>query len=176
MCLNTYKPHHGQQLQFHNLHLGICLLLSEICTWNISSPSLFLLQWPLYFRAIFDRKSSSVTKSHTVSHMSFINKIHDFFVLGFHSSCCCTVVMSWWDSIDISFWRGKYSNNYRSYKALPSFVQSPLSVSKSFTPGWCLSLSKEAKVPLLCYNSSKKQMTRGKGNASPLPDPVLSLW
>ena len=29
MCMNAYKPHHRQQLQFHNLHLGICELFSE---------------------------------------------------------------------------------------------------------------------------------------------------
>lgn len=57
--------------------------------------------------------------------MSFINKIHDFFALGFHSSCHCTVAMSCWDSIDIRIWREKYFNSYRFYKAPPSLVQSP---------------------------------------------------
>lgn len=57
--------------------------------------------------------------------MSFINKIHDFFALGFHSSCHCTVAMSCWDSIDIRIWKGKYFNSYRFYKAPPSLVQSP---------------------------------------------------
>lgn len=183
MCMNTYKPHHGLQLQLHSLHLGICCLFSEICAWNINSPSLFLLQWPLYFRVIFDKKSSSVTESHTVSHMSFINKIHDFFALGFHSSCCCTVAMSCWDSIDIRFWRGKYFNNYRFCKALPSFVQSLLSVSKSSTPGWCaffcLNISSAMKPRCRFFATlhiyQKKQMT-GEGNAAPLPDPVLSFW
>lgn len=135
--------------------------------------------WPLYFRAIFYKKSSLVRESHTVSHMSLINKIHDCFANGVHS-CRCSVVMGCWDSIAIRFWRGKYSNIYRFYNPLPSSSQSLRSVSKSSTPGWrpflCLNIAFAMKSGC-CFLSNlqayqKKQRMRGQGNATLLPSPV----
>lgn len=129
--------------------------------------------WPLYFRAIFYKKSSSVTESHTVSHMSFINKIHDFFATGAHS-CCCSVAMGCWDSIAIRFWRGKYSNIYRFYNPLPSSGQSLLSVSKSSTPGWhpflCLNIAFAMKSGC-CFLSNLQayQKSSGRGDREMQP-------